>query len=180
MSWWWGVPHLRVGGTLARSWWFGGTLGTPPSRPSRGVPWVPPPSSRPGQGTPYHPDLAGVPPIQTWLEYPPTPDQGWGTPLQTWTGYYPTPDLRWGTPPHHPDLDGVPPPRNVNRQTPVKTVPSRNTTYAGGNYNHGIECATLNLLPHERETRQLQRREMRNECRSKCCFLFFPHEMLKW
>ena len=28
----------------------------------------------------------------------------------------------------------TPPPVNVNRQTPVKTVPSRRTTYAGGNY----------------------------------------------
>ena len=38
-------------------------------------------------------------------------------------GYPPRPHLGWGTPP----------PRNVNRQTPVKTVPFRHTTYAGGN-----------------------------------------------
>ena len=45
----------------------------------------------------------------------------------TKTRYPPPPppaeNLRPGTPP---------PPRNVNRQTPVKTVPSRHTTYAGG------------------------------------------------
>ena len=46
---------------------------------------------------------------------PPLPRPGLGTlPTQTWT---------WD------------PPLNVNRQTPVKTVPSRRTTYAGGNEN---------------------------------------------
>ena len=107
-----------------------------------------PPPSRPGWGTlPWN----GVPPtiqtIKTWLGYPLPSRPGQGTPPpQTWDGVPPpTPDLRWGTP-HHPDLDGVPPqpqtwdgvpptiqtwmgypprpPRNVNRQTPVKTVPS--------------------------------------------------------
>ena len=64
----------------------------------------------------------GTPPW-TWTWDPPYPDLDLGPPL-------PRPGL--GTPPY-PDLDLGPPPRNVNRQTPVKTVPSRHTTYAGGN-----------------------------------------------
>ena len=122
-------------------------LGGTPSHVWRGVP-------RPmsGGGTP-RPEM-GYPSGQTWDGVPPQPDLGWGTPSQTWDGvpplarpgmgYPPQPDLGWGTPParpgmgyplYHPDLDGEPPPppRNVNRQTPVKTVTSRHTTYAGGN-----------------------------------------------
>ena len=65
-------------------------------------------------GTPHHPDLAGVTP----------PDLGWGTP--------PPSRPEWGnTPPPRPEM-GYPSPRNVNRQIPVKTVPSHHTTYAGG------------------------------------------------
>ena len=50
----------------------------------------------------------------------------WGPPhIQGWTGTpLPRPRLKAGSGP----------PLNVNRQTPVKTVPSRRTTYAGGNY----------------------------------------------
>ena len=72
----------------------------------------------------------GVPPIQ-----------GWGTPPSKTGSGLPPSKAGLGTPPHprlsqdpptHPRLVRVPP-RNVNRQTPVKTVPSRHTTYAGGN-----------------------------------------------
>ena len=66
--------------------------------------------------------------LKNILAPPPRPDLGWGIPPpgQTWDGVPPPPGQTW---------DGVlfPPPRNVNRQTPVKTVPSRHTTYAGGN-----------------------------------------------
>ena len=84
-----------------------------------------------------------------WGTNPPrhgVPPQRWGT---SWTWGTPqrwgTPQT-WDTPPGHgvppPTWDGVPPlprpemgypPQNVNRQTPVKTVPSRHTTYADGN-----------------------------------------------
>ena len=56
-----------------------------------GVCWVPPPT------------------IMTWPRYP--PDLRWGTPLptiQTWMGY-PPPQTWDGVPPHHPNLDSVPP-----------------------------------------------------------------------
>ena len=49
--------------------------------------------------------------------YPPPP--GW-----TWLGYPPPPSWTW---------PGYPP-QGVDRQTPVKTVPYRRTTYAVGNY----------------------------------------------
>ena len=115
-----GVPHPMSGGGLPVPC-LGGMGGNLISDPG-GVPHL-----RSG-GVP-RPDLGwGIPPGQTWDAVPP-----WG---QTWDGV---------PSPYHPDLDGVPPPRNVNRQTPVKTVPSRHTTYAGGNklannlglYKHG-------------------------------------------
>ena len=53
---------------------------------------------------------------------------------QTWDGVPPArPGMRYTPPPlGRPGMGYPPPPRNVNRQTPVKTVPSRHTTYAGG------------------------------------------------
>ena len=100
-------------------------------------------------GYPGYPQLTFYwgtpPPILTWDEgtpsqegwgYP-TPDwEGWGTPLPVRKdGVSPgrsdggTPSVRWGPP----QSDGVPlPPRNVNRQTPVKTVPSPFLRNAGG------------------------------------------------
>ena len=162
-SWWWGgypIPGLGVHpipgwGTPVRSWWWG------VPHPSRGYPsqvlmvgmGVPHPTSRgypiPGRGVPqpgldggipsqvlggypipgwgypmypHHQDLDGVPPtIKTWLGYSPPPHHPGLTGVPT------TPDLRWGTPP--PTIQTwmgypTPSPRNVNRQTPVKTVPS--------------------------------------------------------
>ena len=91
-----------------------------------GVPRVPP----------HHPDLARVPPTPGMGYLPPSRPVR-GTPPHPRPGMgYPTPSSRpgWGTPPPTQTWDGVPPPpTNVNRQTPVKTVPSRRTTYAGGN-----------------------------------------------
>ena len=85
---------------------------------------------------PPHPDLdLGPLPTRTWTWDSPLLGPGLGTPPYSDLDLGP-PLLRpgLGTPPY-PDLDlGPPPPRNVNRQTPVKTVPSRHTTYAGGNY----------------------------------------------
>ena len=109
-----------------------GGAGTPSPGPQMGYP-----PSRPEMGYP-HLDLEWGTPIQTWDGVPPawTWDGVWHTPscmgyphTWTWDGV-PLP-AGWGTflpgpgigylPPCQ--LDGVrPPPRNVNRQTPVKTV----------------------------------------------------------
>ena len=124
-SWWWGgtssqvwgVPHPR--GYPGQVLMVGGTQGTPPpSRPSQGVPQVPPhhqtfrpsrpgpPSSRPGWGTP-HP----------WDGVPPTPDLGWGTPtIQTWMGY-PQPQTWNGEPPHPRPEMGYPLPPPIQTWT---------------------------------------------------------------
>ena len=128
--------------------------GTLPSGPGHGTPcldltWVPHhldlalvPPSGPGRGTP-HLDLARVPPSGPGLGTQSRSGPGWGTPIWTWLGT--TPIWTWpGTP--HLDPARVPPiwswlgyppsgpgwgtPPGVNRQTPVKTVPSRRTTYA--------------------------------------------------
>ena len=77
------------------------------------------------------------------------PIPGWGTP--SWPG--------WGTSSPLLDLTGVPPPRRdqgpvtwvppgVDRHTPLKTVPSRRTTYAGANNNDVMSLETLSL-PYE-------------------------------
>ena len=105
--------------------WLGGTLSWPGQYPI----WLV-----------HTPTWLGVfhPHVRDWD----TPQKGpgrtshWGTPKEgTWgqsLGYPPRKDMGpvevlW-------DGDGVtPPPPGVNRQTPVKTVPSRRTTYAGGN-----------------------------------------------
>ena len=113
-----GVPHPR--GVPQPGLDGGGTLGTPhhldlargylgyppPSRHGGGTPGTPPPS-KPGQSTPTLWD--GIPlTIQTWLGYP----HPWDgvPPPQTWDGVPPhlRPEMGY-PPPHHPDLDGVPP-----------------------------------------------------------------------
>ena len=63
--------------------------------------------------------LTGVPPIWTWLGYPPV-RPSWGTPPQvklagiapswTWPGFSPLAGPGWVTPPPQLDLAGVPPP----------------------------------------------------------------------
>ena len=67
-------------------------------------------------GTPHqhHPDMAGVPLY---------PRDGVHPTIQTCLGYPPPPRHRMG----------YPPPTNINRQTPVKTVPSHRTMYADSN-----------------------------------------------
>ena len=109
---WWLVPHP----VLMGEW-------VPPMSPDGGTPisWM---------GYPYWPDW-GTPPLVGWgnpisqIGY--TQFARWGTPCWLDEG---TPLAGWGTPstgwvlaPTH-LLDGVPPTRNVNRQTPVKTIPS--------------------------------------------------------
>ena len=83
----------------------------------------------PGPGTPP------LPPTWTWTWDPPP---GPGIPL-------PGPGPR--TPP--PWTWTWDPPRNVNRQTPVKTVPSRHTTYAGGN-NRNLIAQPRSLYTYTR------------------------------
>ena len=122
----WGVPHPR-----SRCRWV---VPHPRSRwrypiPGRGKPSL--------VGYPPHLDLAGVPhPIWTWPGYPhldlarvPPSGPGQGTthldlarvpPIGTWLGYPPS-GPGWGTP------------LWTDRQTRVKTLPFRRTTYAGGN-----------------------------------------------
>ena len=118
--------------------------------------WVPPPDlgGVPDQGTPP----ARVPP---WPGYPPQPGYppGQGTPPPgyppgwTWQGTPPPPSWTWlGTPPAAPwhsgkcckalwDM-GTPPPPGVNKLTKWNLLPSRRTTYAGGN-----NCRTLWNVP---------------------------------
>ena len=135
---------LMVGGTSFQVRGYPTQVRGTPNHPdlARGTPPVP----HYNQDLVIVPPQDGVPPtIKTWLGYPPTPRMGypppsrpgWGTPRPE-MGYPPPSRPGWGTPqtwdvvlPHHPDLDGVHPqtwdgvlPRNVNRQTPVKTVPS--------------------------------------------------------
>ena len=77
----------------------------------------------------------GYPSIQTWDGGTPCPDLERGTPsVKTWEWGIPILTLDGVTPSPHPDLGnlvppvltwgGVPPLASVNRQTPVKTVPS--------------------------------------------------------
>ena len=116
---WWGGGYIRgTGGYLIQSW-MGGT----PSWTWDGVPHISwmgyphldlewgTPLPGPGMGYPRPSQLDGVPPTWTWDGVPPS--AGWSTPFL---------NLGWGYPPCW--LDGVPPPQNVDRQTPVKTVPS--------------------------------------------------------
>ena len=150
---------------------------TPPSRPDQGE--YPPHHQDLARGYPGYP-----PTIQTWLGYPPPqewgthpniqtwmgylPSKEWGTPTiqtclgyppppQTWDGVPPNPDMGWDAPPIHPDLQWGTPPTNVNRQTPVKTVPSRGTMYAGGNkpiqeFVMQARALTAGLVTHIRQT----------------------------
>ena len=139
-----GVPHWGTplsgypqSGYPPSQVWQGGTrggnppLGYPPSQVWWGYPrWGPPlgyPPVRvpPHQGTPQ-PDLtAGVPEVGY-------PHQG--TPQ---SGYTPDRGILPAGPGWVPPLAGpgrgTPRPPGVDRQTPVKTVPYRRTTYAVGN-----------------------------------------------
>ena len=117
------TPSSHSGGYPSQSWWVVPWV-PPPSRPGQGVPWVSShhpdlargylPPSGPGLGTPQHPDLARLPPIQTWLGYPLPSRPDWGSPHH--------PDLA-GVPPH-PDLAGVPPlPLRFGLTNQLRTVP---------------------------------------------------------
>ena len=114
----WGVPHLGYPhqtwlGVLHTCW--GGTQGRyPPQLDLAGVP-----PTGPGWGTPL--------PIGPGWGTPLPIGPGWGTPSWIWLGY-PLVGPGQGTPP-----------RGVDRQTPVKTVPYRRTTYAvRKNYNQTL------------------------------------------
>ena len=90
----WGTPHLDLG-------WGTPSAGWDTNLPGPGMGY---PSPGHLQWVPPHLDLGWGTPI-SWMGYPLLHlDLGWGTPLVGWMGY--------------------PPPRNVKRQTPVKTVPS--------------------------------------------------------
>ena len=122
-------------------------LGTPPGGypvryPPGGSGYDPrgvrvPPGGVPGQVPPRGGTRSGTPPGGYPVRYPPW--GGLGTPPGG-SGYPPggvrvPPQGGPGTPPGeggrgYPD----PPSPPVDRQTPVKTVPSRRTTYAGGKY----------------------------------------------
>ena len=105
------APHLDLDGGYPGGYpRWGGTQGRPPPRPGWG--------GTPGRAPRLDLDGGG------YLGPPRLDLDGGGTPGRA-------PPCQ-GTPPHQ--LDGVPPPpADVNRQTPVKTVPFRRTTYAVGN-----------------------------------------------
>ena len=97
-----------------------------------------------GWGGVPHPWPAGTPGSGTILGYPPRKGPGtshWGTPPPRkdmgpvevlWDGYDVPPGKDMGPVEALWDGYGVTPPPPMDRQTPVKTVPSRRTTYAGG------------------------------------------------
>ena len=110
-----GTPSQVPGGTPSQVW-LGG----------QGVP-----HPRSGGGTLSH--VRGGTPSQVPGGYPISGlAWGWGVPHLRSEGGTPPPDLGWGTPHTVQIWTGYSPPPDVNRQTPVKTVPSRHTTYAGG------------------------------------------------
>ena len=123
---------------------------------ARGVPcWGGTLPGYPWQGTPRYPPGRVLPSrVPPWAGYPPgrvSPQQG--TPLAG-PGRVPPPAGPGRVPPRclsHGILGNVakhygiwvpPPPvdRQMDGQTRVKTLPSRRTTYAGGNYDLGISC----------------------------------------
>ena len=117
----WGTPWRGV--PPGQTWWGVPEVGYPPAEVPPGQIWR-------GEGT-----WGGVPP---WQWYPPA-----GVPPgQVWPGRY----LRWVSPGRGTPLPagpgwGIPlagpgrgTPRDMDRQTPVKTVPYRRTTYAVGKY----------------------------------------------
>ena len=115
-----GVPHLRSGGYP-----ISGLGGYPISGRGGDLRWGTPQPDL-GWGTPLGQTLDGVPPSQTWNGVPAGPGMGYPPTIQTWKGY---------------------PPRNVNRQTPAKTVPSRHTTYVDSNY--AAHCLVTAHIPKE-------------------------------
>ena len=115
-------PHSKC----SLCWSIGGGYPEYPPQTWDGVPPQTWDGVTPGPEMGYPPTLTwdGVPPTLTWDGVPPLPGPEMGyPPTQTWDGVPPLPRPEMGYPP-----------RNVNRQTPVKTVPSRHTMYAGGNY----------------------------------------------
>ena len=122
------LPWLGRGGTY---------LGVPPPHPdlAGGIPTLDG-GNYLAYPLPPHADLARGYLPWTWggvptLEYPlPPPVLTWpGDTYLGWGGtYLGVSTLDRGVP----ILAGVHPPPGVDRQTPVKTVPSRRTTYAGG------------------------------------------------
>ena len=119
-----GVPHPVLDGRYPIQSWMGDTPSSPGGvTPSQICMVVPHPSSG-WACTPSQVWMGGTP-SQVWMGCTPS-SPGWGVPPYLDLGQCPSPclDLGWSTPAWI--QDGVPPPfpRNVNRQTPVKTVPS--------------------------------------------------------
>ena len=91
--------------------------------------WVPPRGGTgPPQGTPQGGTRPPWVPPGGWYQDPPGYPRGYRDPPVPPRGYQNPPPGGTGTPP-----GGYWTPPPVDRQTPVKTVPSRRTTYAGGN-----------------------------------------------
>ena len=95
--------------------------------------WGYPISGRGYPGYPPRPEM-GYPPNQTWdgVTLPARPGMGYPSPSQSWDGVPPLTIQTW--------MGCLP--QDVNRQTPVKTVPSRHTTYAGGKYEPAVILTT--------------------------------------
>ena len=122
-----GVPPGQVRWEEGYLRWGTPQQGYPLARSDVGYPsWGTPGRDSPRPGLTGGSTQGGAPPTG----YSPARSDGgylrWGYPPSwTWLGYHP---------PSQPDLARVapPPPRGVDRQTPVKTVPYRRTTYAVG------------------------------------------------
>ena len=121
-----GTPFLAGGGEG-----YHPTLGYPPSDPHLGLGYP----SRKGPGTSHW----GTTPERTWkycgVGYPPPPNRTWdhGS-IMRWMWCTSSPC--------------------VNRQTPVKTVPSRRTTYAGSKNKRYLEnnAHKCRLRTHNKNT----------------------------
>ena len=149
----------------------------PPGRvsPRPGYPPAGYPPSWTWQGTP----LAGYPPGWTWPGYPPGPG-------------YPPPGWTWqGTPPAAPwhsgkcckalwDM-GTPPCEQTNK---VKLLPSRRTTYAGGNNKLDVNVtALLKCDQWEHSLKRVSRKDMSVGATGICPFQIYlvvskHHKML--
>ena len=128
---WMRLPHLWTWGHPIPGW------GIPPSGPNQGTPCLD------LTGISPHLDLAGVqPPVRDLGAVTGLPPASWEGTWDQSLGY---PQKRtWDQWKYYGMEVGYHPPSPRCGQTPMKTVPSRRTTYAGGKSGQGL-CFNLQL-----------------------------------